>query len=205
MQKYWFYSVIYSCKCLFKDRCKPLYSIEKTSLNQTQLRTPDGITPDVTVFGTASCQSYNTLLNVMAELFHNPVATHLAEWTKSWGITIYDLGWQNRHTMTSWKALIILEASHVRVIFQAVTFIEHHRPREKVLRCSQPNRWLVPRGHQGTSSALMCSADLWFQRSTCAEMIMQAATQSPSTTIKGTGGDPSFHIQPYGWTGQMSF
>lgn len=56
--------------------------------------------------------------------------------------------------MTCWKALIILQASHVRLIFHAGTFIEYHCPREKVLRHSQPNRWLVPRGHECSPSML---------------------------------------------------
>ncbi len=100
--------------------------------------------------------------------------------------------------MTYWKSLIILQASHLRLIFQAGTLTEYHCPREKVLRHSQPNRWLVPRGHEDTGSARACSADLWFQRSAWAEMIMQAVPWAPSSTIKVIRGAPPLHIQPYG-------
>lgn len=93
-----------------------------------------------------------------------------------------------------------MKAAHLRLIFQAGTLMEHHCPREKVLRHSQPNRWLVPRGHEDSSSARACSADLWFQRSASAEMIMQAAPWAPSTTIKVIRGAPPLHIQPYGET-----
>lgn len=102
--------------------------------------------------------------------------------------------------MTYWKALIILQASHLRLIFQAGTLTEYQRPREKPLTHSQPNRWLVPRGHEDTSSARACSADLWFQRSAWTEMIMQAAPWAPSSTIKVIRGAPPLHTQPYGET-----
>lgn len=100
--------------------------------------------------------------------------------------------------MTYWKALIILQASHPRLISQAGTLTEYHCPREKVLGHSQPNRWLVPWGHEDTSSAWACSADLWFQRSAWAEIIMQAAPWTPSRPIKVIRGAPPLHIQPYG-------
>lgn len=65
---------------------------------------------------------------------------------------------------------------------------------------SKPNRWLVPWGHEDTCPAWVCSADLWFQRSAWAEMIMQAAPWAPSSTIKVIRVPPPLHIQPYGQT-----
>lgn len=86
------------------------------------------------------------------------------------------------------------------MLFQTGTFIECHCLKEKVLRDSKPNRWLVLPGHEDSRSAWACSADLWFQCSAFAQIIMQAAPWVPTTTIKVIGGDPPLHIQPYGWT-----
>lgn len=138
----------------------------------------------------------------MAEPFHCPVTAlpvHLERWTKE-PICEYDFSRHNKDTMTHWKSLIISQASHLRQIFPAGTLTKCHCPREKVLRHSQPNRRLVPRGHENTGSAQACSADLWFQHFVCVEMIMQAAPWAPSGTIKVIRGAPPLHIQPYGET-----
>lgn len=103
-----------------------------------------------------------------------------------------------RTQMTYWKALIIFQASHLRLIFQAGTLAEYHCAREKALGHSQPNRWFVPWGHEDTSSAWACSADLRFQCSAWAEIIMQATPWTPSRPIKVIRGAPPLHIQPYG-------
>lgn len=54
--------------------------------------------------------------------------------------------------------------------------------------------------HEDMSTARACSADLLFQRSAWAEMIMQEAPEAPSMTIKVIRGAPPLHIQPYGET-----
>lgn len=86
------------------------------------------------------------------------------------------------------KALIILQASRVRLIFQARTFMEQHCPRKKDLKLSLTTRWPVPRGHSW-------SMLIWFMVSVhCLHRDdYLGSLQGPSDTLKVTVGDPALH------------